>query len=84
MPTPLLFGGNEFIYFNENPIKNNHRIKKNIKKNKILGKGCIKKNTKIEIIIQYLIYLIMLLNILVMYLIWDELFNNQIKNLFIE
>jgi hypothetical protein len=73
MPTPILLGGQEFIYFNE------HTIKKN---DKISGKGaisndrneCNKRNESIyKIIIQYIFYTIMLLNLALLYLIFDEI-----------
>jgi len=76
MPTPILLGGQEFIYFNE------HTIKKN---DKISGKGaisnecndcneCNKRNESIyKIIIQYILYTIMLLNLALLYLIFDEI-----------
>jgi len=75
MPTPILLGGQEFIYFNE------HTIKKN---DKISGKGaisneCNKRNESIyKIIIQYIFYTIMLLNLVLLYLIFDEI--NRKKN----
>ena len=79
MPTPLLLGGQEFIYFNENPIKNHY--KKKLNNTKISGKGdinkstitCINKESKYQIIIQYLFYTIMLLNLTLLYLIFDDI-----------
>ena len=73
MPTPLLLGGQEFIYFNENPFKNNY--KKKLNTTKISDKDAINKRTITgasnesiyKIIIQYLFYTIILL-------IWLDMF----------
>lgn len=79
MPTPLLLGGQEFIYFNENPFKNNYKKKLNTPK--ISDKDAINKRTITgasnesiyKIIIQYLFYTIILLNLALLYLIFDNI-----------
>jgi hypothetical protein len=90
MPTPLLLGGQEFIYFNENPIKHNYKIsgKGTVKNKSTEYKGstecegsnkCNRSNGSLyTIIIQYLFYTIMLLNLALLYLIFDEI--NRKKN----
>ena len=86
MPTPLLLGGQEFIYFNENPFKNNY--KKKLNTTKISDKGAINKRTITgasnesiyKIIIQYLFYTIILLNLALLYLIFDNI-NRKKRNL---
>jgi hypothetical protein len=86
MPTPLLLGGQEFIYFNENPFKNNY--KKKLNTTKISDKDAINKRTITgasnesiyKIIIQYLFYTIILLNLALLYLIFDNI-NRKKRNL---
>ena len=86
MPTPLLLGGQEFIYFNENPFKNNY--KKKLNTTKISDKDAINKrnitgasNESIyKIIVQYLFYTIILLNLALLYLIFDNI-NRKKRNL---
>lgn len=86
MPTPLLLGGQEFIYFNENPFKNNY--KKKLNTTKISDKDAIYKRTITgasnesiyKIIIQYLFYTIILLNLALLYLIFDNI-NRKKRNL---
>ena len=84
MPTPLLLGGQEFIYFNENPIKNHY--KKKLNNTKISGKGdtidSAGNNDKniYKIIIQYLFYTIMLLNLTLLYLIFDDINRKKLQH----
>ena len=86
MPTPLLLGGQEFIYFNENPFKNNY--KKKLNTTKISDKDAINKRTITgasnesiyKIIVQYLFYTIILLNLALLYLIFDNI-NRKKRNL---
>ena len=86
MPTPLLLGGQEFIYFNENPFKNNYKNKLNT--TKISDKDAINKRTITgasneiiyKIIVQYLFYTIILLNLALLYLIFDNI-NRKKRNL---
>lgn len=83
MPTPLLLGGNDFIFFNTNT--NNQLDIKKKNDTKILGKGINNEKKNIiysQIILSYntitqlLSYLIIIFICIVIYLIYDEYCNN--------
>lgn len=81
MPTPLLLGGQELIFLNEIPIKCHHKLKKNKKKILKGNNESIKINASINItfilLTKYLYYIIMILNFILLYFIFNEIVNNK-------